>query len=208
VVGNPVRPELTALNNLRRDFRGQPLRIGVTGGSQGASGLNRVVAPALAALRESGLNFTVTHQTGQADLDWVRAIYHEAGLEAQVQDFIDDMAEFYALVDLVIGRAGALTVAELAVARLPSILVPLPTSADDHQTANALTLKEAGAALVAAERDLTPERLSLMIKSLLNAPAGLEAMSQAAAARARLDAGLVMARAALKVISHSSPEGI
>ena len=208
VVGNPVRPELAAVNDLERDFRGQPLHIGVTGGSQGASGLNRVVAPALVALRQSGLNFTVIHQTGEADLAWVRDIYQEAGLEAQVQDFIGDMVKFYARADLVIARAGALTIAELPAARLPSILVPLPTAADDHQTANAQSLKEAGAALVVAERGLTPERLSQMIGSLLSDPARLEALSRAAAGQARLDADLVMARAALKAIGRTASEGI
>ncbi|MDR0881235.1 MAG: undecaprenyldiphospho-muramoylpentapeptide beta-N-acetylglucosaminyltransferase [Candidatus Adiutrix sp.] len=208
VVGNPVRPELAAVHDLERNFRGQPLHIGVTGGSQGASGLNRVVAPALVALGQSGLNFTVIHQTGEADLAWVRDLYQEAGLEAQVQGFIGDMARFYARADLVIARAGALTIAELTAARLPSILVPLPTAADDHQTTNAQFLKAAGAALVVAERDLTPERLSQMIRSLLSDPARLEALSLAAAALARLDADMVMARAALKVIGRPGAEGI
>lgn len=193
VTGNPVRPEIGVLHDLKRSYKRSPLTIGVTGGSQGASNLNRAVVPALISLNREGLPFAVVHQSGEADCAWVREQYLEAGVTAQVESFYQDMAAFYTRSDLVIGRAGAVTVSELAASRLPSVLVPLPTAADDHQTENARHLVHAGAALMLAERDLTPESLAGTLRALLTAPDRLDAMSQAAAGSALLDVDRHMA---------------
>ncbi len=204
VTGNPVRPEIAALHDRaaadRDPDRAGSLVVGVTGGSQGAAGLNRAVAPALVKLHREGLPLSVVHQAGGADRQWVETLYREAGLTARVTDFIEDMPGFYAGADLVVGRAGAITIAELTAARRPSILVPLPTAADDHQTANARHLEAAGAALVMPERSLTPENLAGTLGELLKDPARLAAMSRAAADQARLGADEAMARACLDVV--------
>ena len=193
VTGNPIRPEIGVLHDLRRSYRRTPLTIGVTGGSQGASAMNRAVVPALISLQEAGLPFAVVHQSGEADCDWVREQYLEAGVTAQVQPFFQDMAAYYTRTDLIIGRAGALTISEMTAARLPSVLVPLPTAADDHQTENARHLVDLGAALMLPEKDLTPESLAVLLQGLLENPARLDAMSQASAAAARLDVDQHMA---------------
>ncbi len=148
VTGNPVRPEIAALNKLERDFSRRPLTVAVTGGSQGAAGINRAVVPALVEMHQAGIEFSIMHQAGAADLDWVKSQYRAARLGADVADYFQDMAAFYRRADLVIGRAGAITVSELAAAALPSILVPLPTAADNHQFDNARHLEKAGGALV------------------------------------------------------------
>ena len=198
--GNPVRPEIVALHDRVRQFGGRPGRVLVTGGSQGARALNRTAAPALAALRQAGADFSVVHQAGEADRQWVEDVYGEAGLAATVAEFFQDMASLYAQADLVIGRAGALTLAELTAARLPSILVPLPTAADDHQTINARALTNAGGALTAVERDMTVESLKELIGGLLSSPERLGKMSAAAGRQARLSADEDMARACLNLI--------
>ena len=200
VVGNPVRSEIEALHGQARSFDRKPVTVLVTGGSQGARGINRQAAPALAALHRSGLELRVVHQAGEADREWVEDVYKEAGLQARVAGFFQDMASLYAEADLAIGRAGALTLAELAEAKLPSVLVPLPTAADDHQTANAQALTDSGAAVMMAEKDLTPESFEALIGGLLGEPGRLEKMSGAAAAQAGLNAAEAMARDCLKLI--------
>ncbi|MDR2945881.1 MAG: undecaprenyldiphospho-muramoylpentapeptide beta-N-acetylglucosaminyltransferase [Candidatus Adiutrix sp.] len=201
--GNPVRPEIAALHSQPRSFGGRATRILVTGGSQGARALNRAAAPALAVLHKSGVALTVVHQSGEADRSWVEDVYREAGMTAVVAEFFQDMASLYAETDLVIGRAGALTLAELAAAKLPSILVPLPTAADDHQTRNAIALSEAHAAVVVPEKVLA-EHLRTVIAGLLIAPQQLENMSAAAGRLARLAADDEMAEACLKLIVGES----
>jgi UDP-N-acetylglucosamine--N-acetylmuramyl-(pentapeptide) pyrophosphoryl-undecaprenol N-acetylglucosamine transferase len=197
--GNPVRPEIAALHEVRRDFQ-LPLTILVTGGSQGAAGLNRVAAPALAGLHRQGLSLAVVHQAGTDDLQWVRSVYGEAMVNAQVEEFFPNMADLYGRVDLVIARAGAITLAELTAARLPSLVVPLPTAADDHQTVNARTLAEAGAALVFPERTLTAGALAAAVADLAGDPARLTAMSRAAGEKAALGADEHAARICLELM--------
>lgn len=199
VTGNPVRPAIEALATTRRIFT-MPLTILVTGGSQGASRLNEVVAPALAALHRQGLDFKVIHQAGSADLVKVRKIYQEAELRATVEEFFVDMPSLYGQADLVIARAGALTLAELMAAGLPSVLVPLPTAADDHQRLNACALESAGAALVLEQKGLKSEDLGKCLKNLFLVPEKLSAMSQAARSLARLGADQEMARHCLELI--------
>ena len=199
--GNPVRPEIAALHERTRQFGGRAAKVLVTGGSQGARTLNHTVAPGLASLHHrSGADFSIIHQTGPEDCQWVEQIYREAGVEATVAEFFQDMAALYDQADLVISRAGALTLAELTAAKLPSILSPLSTAADDHQTVNARSLVNAGAALMATTNDISAELIEDWVGGLLNDPGRLEKMSEAAGRQARLSADEDMARACLKLI--------
>lgn len=193
-VGNPVRPEIAALHSRPVEEHIGSLRILVTGGSQGARALNRAAAPALALLAQAGHQLQVVHQAGDDDRQWVEDVYSQVGLKATVAGFFEDMASIYAATDLVICRAGALTLAELAAAGLPSILVPLPTAADDHQTVNARSLVGAGGALMLPEKDLTPESLAALTAGFLGNKDRLNLMRQAALKLACLGADLEMAR--------------
>ena len=144
-VGNPVRTEISALPAPDARFAGREgaLRILVLGGSQGARALNTVLPSVLAGIA-GRVAFEVRHQCGAKLLDETRAAYRAANVEASVEAFIQDMAEAYGWADVVIGRAGALTVAEICAAGIASILVPLPTAVDDHQAGNADFLKQHG----------------------------------------------------------------
>lgn len=189
-VGNPVRPEIAELPPPRQRFesRNGPMRLFVFGGSQGASALNRLV-PAAVALLPEGRRPWVLHQTGAKDRDETEAAYLAAGIQAEVRPFIDDMAAAYANADLVVARAGALTVAELAAAGVGSILVPFPAAVDDHQTKNAEWLGHVSAAQVVSETGLTAPELANRLATLIgNGRSRLLAMAEAARALAVTDA--------------------
>lgn len=206
VVGNPVREEIAEVGRGERPPRACP-QIAVTGGSQGASGLNSLAGPALVALKEAGLDFEVFHQSGEKDQAELSRMYAEAGLKAEVVDFCRDMVGFYRRADLVIGRAGAITIAELAASGRASILVPLPTAADDHQSVNAAQMSEAGAALVMSEREGSAEALAGMIKGLLAKPEKIEEMARAALGQARPAADERMAALCLeKIEGRKAPD--
>lgn len=195
VIGNPVRADIAALQPPQERYgrRSGPLRLLVVGGSLGAARLNTVVPEALALLRAQGMDVPeVLHQTGEAGLAATCAAYRAAGLEARVEPFVEDMAQAYASADLVICRAGALTVSELAAAGLPAILVPYPHAVDDHQTRNAQWLVAAGAALCLADAALTPAQLCAGLQDLgLDRP-GLAARASRARAQAKPDAAHAM----------------
>jgi UDP-N-acetylglucosamine--N-acetylmuramyl-(pentapeptide) pyrophosphoryl-undecaprenol N-acetylglucosamine transferase len=182
-VGNPVRSEIAGLPPPSERFaaRAGPPRLFVFGGSQGAAALNRLLPEAIAAL-PAAIRPLVLHQSGVRDLDTTAAAYRQLGVEADVRSFIDDMATAYATADLVVARAGALTVAELAAAGVAAILVPFPAAVDDHQTHNARWLAEAGAARIVAEQGLTPARLADELGALFRAGRG-ELLAMANAAR-------------------------
>ncbi|AEI78521.1 UDP-N-acetylglucosamine--N-acetylmuramyl-(pentapeptide) pyrophosphoryl-undecaprenol N-acetylglucosamine transferase MurG [Cupriavidus necator N-1] len=165
--GNPVREELAHLDapEARYDQRSGPLRILVVGGSLGAAALNEVVPKAIALLPE-GKRPVVTHQAGAKQIDTLRANYAAAQVPAQTLPFIDDMARAYADADLVICRAGAMTVSEVAAAGVAAMFVPFPHAVDDHQTTNAEFLSKQGAALLVQQKDLTAEGLAQTIASL------------------------------------------
>ncbi|MCX8018438.1 MAG: undecaprenyldiphospho-muramoylpentapeptide beta-N-acetylglucosaminyltransferase [Rhodocyclaceae bacterium] len=162
-VGNPVRQDIAVLPapTLRYRERTGRLRLLVIGGSLGAAALNEVVPQALALLPEEERP-EVVHQSGEKHLDALKAAYQQAGVAAHCVAFIEDMAGAYAWADLVICRAGALTIAELACAGVASILVPYPHAVDDHQTANARFLSRAGAAILLPQPELSAERLALL----------------------------------------------
>jgi len=189
-VGNPVRPEIAAVAPPERRFaaRNGRARLLVFGGSQGAARLNAVVPAALAELPQA-LRPEVLHQTGRTGLDETVAAYRSRGIEADVRPFIDDMAGAYGWADLAVCRAGALTVAELAAAGVPAVLVPFPAAVDDHQTRNAEHAVQAGAAVLLPESTLTPLTLAATLRELLEAGRPrLLGMAQAARAAAITDA--------------------
>ena len=196
-VGNPVRGEIAALPAPAERFAGRrgPLRLLVLGGSQGARALNRSLPAALAALPAGRIE--VRHQCGARLLDEARAAWAAAGLAVEPEPFIADMAAAYAWADLAVCRAGALTVAELAAAGIGALLVPFPAAVDDHQTANAGWLVEAGAAELLAEGEAFDARLQAALARLLDDRAQLLAMAVAARALARTDAAERVADACL-----------
>jgi UDP-N-acetylglucosamine--N-acetylmuramyl-(pentapeptide) pyrophosphoryl-undecaprenol N-acetylglucosamine transferase len=159
-IGNPVRREIRELPEpgQRWAARQGRLRLLVLGGSRGARTLNHIV-PAAVALGAAGTRPLVRHQAGELTLDLALESYRRAGVDAEVTAFIENMPDAYGWADLVICRAGALTVAEVAAAGLPAIFVPYPHAVDDHQTANARFLVEVGAAWCIQDGELTPEGL-------------------------------------------------
>ncbi len=181
VVGNPVRADIGALYSQSYPDPTTAVRILVTGGSQGARLLSEITPAAIAALPEEiRLRLRVEQQTRMESLEFARQTYAKAGVDAEVSPFFRNMAARLATAHLVIGRAGASTVCELAVAGRPSILVPLGIAADDHQRYNAKLLTDVDAALAIAERNFTAENLTAALLHLLSAPARLKAMAAAA----------------------------
>ncbi|THF61188.1 undecaprenyldiphospho-muramoylpentapeptide beta-N-acetylglucosaminyltransferase [Pseudothauera rhizosphaerae] len=166
-VGNPVREDIAALPPPAERFAGRegPLRVLVVGGSLGASVLNATVPQALARI-PADRRPVVTHQAGETQIDALRAAYRDAGVEGELLPFIDDMAARYGAADLVICRAGALTVAELAAAGAASLLVPFPHAVDDHQTSNARFLADHGAAFLLPQPELDADKLAGILAGL------------------------------------------
>ncbi|ENX03532.1 undecaprenyldiphospho-muramoylpentapeptide beta-N-acetylglucosaminyltransferase [Acinetobacter sp. CIP 101934] len=170
--GNPVRKEITEIFNpswryQEREKAGQPLRILIVGGSLGAQALNERVPE---ALKQLNVPLNVFHQCGQNHADATRARYANAPatLNVEVQPFIEDMAQAYSDADLIICRAGALTVTEIATAGVAAIFVPLPSAVDDHQTANARFLANLGAAKICPQATMTPDSLKALLEPMLN----------------------------------------
>ncbi len=190
VVGNPIRPDIRALADKPYPDPGAGnVRLLVTGGSQGARLLSEAVPAAIAMLPEdTRYRLHVTQQTRPEAMEDARRVYANALVEAQLSPFFRDMAGRLAASHLVIGRAGASTVCELAVVGLPSVLVPLGIAMDDHQTYNAKLLVDAGAAEAIPEKEFTPDRLAETLMRFLADPAELARRSAAARAVARPDA--------------------
>jgi UDP-N-acetylglucosamine--N-acetylmuramyl-(pentapeptide) pyrophosphoryl-undecaprenol N-acetylglucosamine transferase len=197
--GNPVRPEIAALAPPKERYAGRsgPLRVLVVGGSLGAKALNDVVPRAIALL-PGNARPVVTHQSGAQHAAALEAAYAAAGVRASTPSFIDDMAAAYAQADLAVCRAGATTVAELAAAGLPSILVPYPHAVDDHQTANARFLADAGAAVLVPQSELTAEGLAALIAGFDRAR--LSEMAARARSIGRPDATEAVARACMELV--------
>ncbi len=207
VVGNPVREAIAAVAPpAERDFEhGGALRVLVLGGSQGARALNNALPQAAAAL---GQPLHIVHQCGEKMLDDARAAYAAAGVSAHVEPFIADMAGAYAWADLVVCRAGALTLAELCAVGVGSVLVPFPQAVDDHQTRNAEFLVERGAALLLKQDDNLTARLRDVLGELAKDPGKRFAMADAARALAKPDAAERVADAVLATISTSTPASV
>jgi UDP-N-acetylglucosamine--N-acetylmuramyl-(pentapeptide) pyrophosphoryl-undecaprenol N-acetylglucosamine transferase len=192
-VGNPVRPEIAALPPPAERYgeRQGHLRLLIVGGSLGAAVLNETVPRALALIPEDERP-QVVHQSGEKHIQELGQAYAQAGVKASLVAFIDDMAGAYAWSDLIICRAGALTVAELAAAGVASVLVPFPHAVDDHQTGNARFLSTAGAAILLPQGELTPDRLAAL-RQLSRGQ--LLQMAEKARALARPDATAAVAQA-------------
>jgi UDP-N-acetylglucosamine--N-acetylmuramyl-(pentapeptide) pyrophosphoryl-undecaprenol N-acetylglucosamine transferase len=221
VAGNPVRPEFFPAQNEEEydpldsigtasgvnPAQGKPARdagrILIFGGSQGAHAINVAMVEAAPRLAASGTRLAVTHQTGERDLDLVRTAYERAGLEARVEAFIFQIDREMKAADVVVSRAGATTLSELAASGRPAILVPLPTSSDDHQRKNADVVAKAGAAVVIEERHLKTGALAEAVLSLLADPNRRRAMGRAAARLARPDAAARIADRVEELARHA-----
>ncbi|MDN5871792.1 MAG: undecaprenyldiphospho-muramoylpentapeptide beta-N-acetylglucosaminyltransferase [Nitrococcus sp.] len=198
--GNPVRSEIIGVPvpRLRYAMRRDTPRLLVLGGSQGAEVFNRVIPAALARL-EPAQRPLVRHQAGQRTVALAREAYRRHAVAASVSEFIDAMAEAYGWADLVVCRAGALTVAELAAAGVASVLVPFPYATDDHQTANARFLSRAGAAVLIPEHAFSAQRLSFVLSRLLGDRDRLWVMAQRARQQGRPQATVCVVRLCLEV---------
>jgi UDP-N-acetylglucosamine--N-acetylmuramyl-(pentapeptide) pyrophosphoryl-undecaprenol N-acetylglucosamine transferase len=160
-VGNPLRAEFLRQASPAQRFAGRtgPLRLLVVGGSLGAKALNEIVPQALALL-PADQRPTVLHQSGEKQIDALRANYTAAGVDADLTPFIEDTAQAFADADLIVCRSGASTVTEIAAVGAAALFVPFPSAVDDHQTTNARFLVEAGAAWLMPQTELTPEALA------------------------------------------------
>jgi UDP-N-acetylglucosamine--N-acetylmuramyl-(pentapeptide) pyrophosphoryl-undecaprenol N-acetylglucosamine transferase len=194
--GNPVRWKTGTgqVTTPSASSSRKPFTVLIFGGSAGAHRLNQTLPRALALLGKGADTLRIVHQTGKADRDEVRAAYTGFGLEAEVVPFIETMREHYLAADLVICRAGAITLAELTSLGRPAILIPYPYAVDDHQRANAKILVRAGAARMVLDADLTPERMAEEIHYLMTDRATLTAMSQAALTLGRPEATAAVIR--------------
>ena len=164
-VGNPLRPAFTRQPDpaVRFVARRGPLKLLVIGGSLGAAALNELVPKAL-ALIPAAVRPQVTHQSGARQIDELRAHYQAAGVQAELTPFIEDTAQAFADADLIICRAGASTVTEIAAIGAAALFVPFPSAVDDHQTVNAKFLTTQGGGWLVQQRDLTPEKLAIMLQ--------------------------------------------
>jgi UDP-N-acetylglucosamine--N-acetylmuramyl-(pentapeptide) pyrophosphoryl-undecaprenol N-acetylglucosamine transferase len=205
VVGNPIRPPIRALYDRPYKRPTKTIHLLITGGSQGARLLSELPPAAIQLLPEDLRGRLKVHQQTRTDsLDHARKAYAEALVEAEIAPFFRDMAARLGAAHLVIGRAGASTCCELAVAGKPAILVPLKISLDDDQGQNARLLAEAGAALVMAEDELTPESLAEALAGLLGHPGKLATMAAAARSVAVPDAAEKLADLVEKTASKRS----
>ncbi len=167
-LGNPVRQEIIDTRTLPREFpdNSKKPRILIVGGSQGAHSINNAVPKAMHLLSEK-IDLEIRHDTGKADYEEVKKIYEDLNINATVSEFINDISEAYGWADLVIARAGALTVSELSAVGLPSILIPYPQATDNHQFYNAKFLVDKKAAEMILDQDLDPDKLAVTVESFL-----------------------------------------
>lgn len=190
--GNPLRENFIHLAVKKPRQTDKPLKLLIVGGSQGAQILNEKVPQALTLLD----NITVTHQTGSVMQKEVEVNYQSLNINAQVLAFIEDMSQVYQWADLVVCRAGAMTVSEVAACGLPAIFIPLPHAIDDHQLANARYLADDNAALILTQNQLTATRLAAAITQVSN---NLASMATASKNKARLEATEAVATVCMKV---------
>jgi len=191
--GNPLRKRFLSASEQERRQIEKEVRILIIGGSQGAQILNNTVPEAIAefmAINDKSNSIKIMHQTGDMQLSQVKSRYDALGIQAKTFAFIEDMVKAYQWADLVICRAGAMTVSEVSAMGLPAIFIPLPTAIDDHQTANARYLTDNGAALLLEQRDLNPEKLAEYIIEILK---NTREMKVATQRLAQLDATFLVA---------------
>lgn len=202
--GNPVRSAIAAVAPPADRFAGRsgPLKLLVVGGSLGAQVLNEVIPKALALIPQERRP-SIVHQSGEKHIAALRAAYVVAKVQGELVAFIEDMAACYAAADLVICRAGALTVSELSVAGMASVLVPFPFAVDDHQTANAKFLADSGAAILIRQADMDPARLAALLHTLDRAK--LLAMAQRARALGKPEATELVAQSCIELAAGARP---
>jgi UDP-N-acetylglucosamine--N-acetylmuramyl-(pentapeptide) pyrophosphoryl-undecaprenol N-acetylglucosamine transferase len=201
LAGNPVRPEFrrAAAGPSGGSHTHASLQVLIFGGSQGAHAINLACVEAAPKLAAAAVPVAVTHQTGERDVEMVREGYRRAGLSARVEPFLYEMDREMSAADLVICRAGATTLAEVTVAGKPAILIPLPTATDDHQRKNAEVLRRAGAAEVIDQRELSGNRLAVLVMALCSDADGRRRMGEAARSLAKPEAASVIADRALEL---------
>ncbi len=193
VVGTPIRREF--LNQIAsREGANVGRRVLIFGGSQGAKAINSAVIDGLPALVERLPGLAITHQTGEADHQRVSEAYRRAGVTAEVVPFLYDMPQALRAADLVVARAGAMTIAELTACGKPAILIPLPTAIYDHQMKNARAMEAAGGAIVLSQSELTGARLSESIAAILQSTQRLKTMQEKSWGMRRTDAAEVIVR--------------
>jgi UDP-N-acetylglucosamine--N-acetylmuramyl-(pentapeptide) pyrophosphoryl-undecaprenol N-acetylglucosamine transferase len=196
--GNPVRRAILALGERGKDEKGEkdhgsPFTLLVSGGSQGARSINLAVMGMIGVMAKSPKRIRAIHQAGKEGEAMLRPVYEKSGLDFELRDFFQDMERPLSLASLAVSRAGALTLAELTAARLPAVLVPLPTAADDHQTENARTLEEAGSAVILPEGSLSPESLWALVESIMDTEGRLSEMRENAGKIKIEDSALLIA---------------
>lgn len=187
ITGNPVRAEFFDVPEKSLNVSA-PVHILFTGGSQGAHPINEALMAALPLLKSESAHLTITHQTGEKDCPGVRAAYEANGIRAEVKPFIERMIDEFAKADLIVCRAGATTVAELAAAGRPALMIPFPQAADDHQRRNAEAVERAGAGRLILQSELTGERLAHEMLQLIHDPQKLKQMAAQSRHLARRDA--------------------
>lgn len=200
LAGNPVRKEILNEGAGRRRAKGERFSILVFGGSQGAVAINAAFLDATEYLTDIWPNLRVVHQTGEDGYEKAKEGYKRKGLKAEVTKFIDDMAGAYQGADLVVCRAGATSLAEITALGVPSILIPYPFAADDHQTANARCLSDAGGAVMIRQDELTGSTLATAIKRLYGDTQATETMRKKARGLGRPGAAKTIADDFLKII--------
>jgi UDP-N-acetylglucosamine--N-acetylmuramyl-(pentapeptide) pyrophosphoryl-undecaprenol N-acetylglucosamine transferase len=196
ITGNPVRAEFFVVPEKEP---GETRRLLLTGGSQGARAINEAMIAALPLLQSSDAPLLITHQTGEKDLERVRAAYEQAGMKADVKPFLEKIVDEFARADLVVCRAGATTVAELAAAGKPALMIPFPFAADDHQRKNAEAVERAGAGRMILQAELSGERLAREILQLTGDPQKLKLMSEQSRRLAHRDAAAGVVDLAMRI---------
>jgi UDP-N-acetylglucosamine--N-acetylmuramyl-(pentapeptide) pyrophosphoryl-undecaprenol N-acetylglucosamine transferase len=207
VSGNPVRPEFLGTAGSQKesavDDQTSGIRVLVFGGSQGAHAINVAMVEAAAQLAAGGSSLRLTHQTGERDVEMVRAGYREAGLQAEVEPFLYDMGRQLDRADVIVCRAGATTLAEITAAGRAAILIPLPTATDDHQRKNAEALAAAGAADVLLQTEMSGTVLAGRIRALVDDRERRTRMAARARSLARPDAAKVIVDRAMELIGRA-----
>ncbi len=203
LTGNPVRRRMRRQAPMKKGGPESKFTLFIFGGSQGAHRLNRAMEEALIHLQDLRGKLRIVHQTGDKDYTEVQEAYRREGFEAEVYPFIFDMDRAYAAADLVLCRAGATTLFELMAMGKPAILVPYPYAANDHQTLNAKTLVDAGAALMVVNGDLSGIQLSRILRQLSADPARLKEMEERAAALAEPEAAETIVNLCYEMVVHA-----
>jgi len=204
VVGNPLRKDIVELEHTLSAEPSSSKKVLVVGGSLGAQVFNETVPAGIKQIQQQKID--VWHQTGKGNLASVKQKYQDSGLDenkVKVSEFIEDMSEAYRWADVVVCRAGALTVSELAMAGKPAIFVPLPHAVDDHQTKNANYLVSRGAAKLLPQKDFNGTTLAQMLNSMFSSDKVVHSMSQAALDAAHADATIKVANACKELVSHA-----